>query len=83
KVVGLFRAGSEVAGSGIMRIIFDESQLILSRRANNRVVLALTSFFLFCMSSAVIATVLPFFFVDAETSPANPLSVEVSSGGAL
>nr|GFB19438.1 hypothetical protein [Tanacetum cinerariifolium] len=52
-------------------------------RANNRVVLALTSFFLFYMSLAVIATVLPFFFVEEETSPASPLSLAVSSGGAL
>nr|GFA09472.1 hypothetical protein [Tanacetum cinerariifolium] len=30
-------------------------------KANNKVVLALTSFLLFCMSSVVTATVLPFF----------------------
>nr|GFA18818.1 hypothetical protein [Tanacetum cinerariifolium] len=47
-------------------------------RANNRVVLVI-SFFLFCMSSAVIATVLPFFFVKEETLPASPLSLAVSS----
>nr|GEW35417.1 retrovirus-related Pol polyprotein from transposon TNT 1-94 [Tanacetum cinerariifolium] len=46
-----------------------------NRRANNRVVLALTSFFLFCMSSVVIAIVLSFFFVEEETSPASPLSL--------
>nr|GFB25582.1 hypothetical protein [Tanacetum cinerariifolium] len=49
------------------------------RRANSKVVLALTSFLLFCISSVVITTVLPFFFV--EHSLAGPLPV--SSGGAL
>nr|GFB36024.1 hypothetical protein [Tanacetum cinerariifolium] len=48
-------------------------------RANNKVVLALTSFLLFYISSVVIATVLPFFF--AELSLAGPLLV--SSGGAF
>nr|GFB29738.1 hypothetical protein [Tanacetum cinerariifolium] len=47
-------------------------------RANNRVVLALTSFLLFCISSVVIATVLPFFL--AELSLAEP--VPDSSRGA-
>nr|GEX99712.1 hypothetical protein [Tanacetum cinerariifolium] len=47
-------------------------------RANNRVVLALTSFLLFCISSVVIATVLPFFL--AEPSLAEP--VPDSSRGA-
>ncbi|GKD32001.1 hypothetical protein Tco_1242779 [Tanacetum coccineum] len=50
-----------------------------SGRANNRVVLALTSFLYFCISSAVIAIVIPFFF--AEPSPATHFPV--SSGGAL
>nr|GEU90973.1 putative reverse transcriptase, RNA-dependent DNA polymerase [Tanacetum cinerariifolium] len=47
-------------------------------RANSKVVLAFTSFLLFCISSVVIATVLPFFF--AELSVAEP--VPDSSGGA-
>nr|GFC79779.1 ribonuclease H-like domain-containing protein [Tanacetum cinerariifolium] len=47
-------------------------------RANSKVVLALTSFLLFCISSVVTATVLPFLF--AELSLAEPLPV--SSGGA-
>nr|GEY21934.1 hypothetical protein [Tanacetum cinerariifolium] len=48
-------------------------------RANNKVVLALTSFLLFCISYVVITTVLPFFF--AELSLAEPLPV--SFGGAF
>nr|GFA45175.1 putative reverse transcriptase domain-containing protein [Tanacetum cinerariifolium] len=48
-------------------------------RANNKVILALTPFLLFCISSVVITTVLPFFF--AELSLAEPL--HVSSRGAF
>nr|GEX85917.1 hypothetical protein [Tanacetum cinerariifolium] len=48
-------------------------------RANNKFVLALTSFLRFCISSVVITIVLPFIFV--ELSLAGPLPV--SSGGAL
>nr|GFD34687.1 hypothetical protein [Tanacetum cinerariifolium] len=49
-----------------------------SGRANSKVVLALTSFLLFCISFVVMATILPFFF--AELSLAEPFPD--SSGGA-
>ncbi|GKF00523.1 hypothetical protein Tco_0023873, partial [Tanacetum coccineum] len=48
-----------------------------SKRANNKVVLTLTSFLLFCMSLVVIATVIPFFFADASLATTFP----GSSGG--
>ncbi|GJW88684.1 hypothetical protein Tco_0164024 [Tanacetum coccineum] len=50
-----------------------------SGRANNKVFLALTSFLLFCMSLAVMATVLPFFFAEASLATAFPSS----SGGSV
>nr|GEY45359.1 hypothetical protein [Tanacetum cinerariifolium] len=48
-------------------------------RANSKVVLAFTSFLLFCISSVVIATVLPFFFAKLSLAEHVP----DSSGGAL
>ncbi|GJT22996.1 hypothetical protein Tco_0892933 [Tanacetum coccineum] len=54
-----------------------------SGRANNKVVLALTSFLLFCMSSVVIATVLPFFFAEASPATAFPGSSGVSRIGSF
>nr|GEW79815.1 hypothetical protein [Tanacetum cinerariifolium] len=76
---------SIIAKTGSSYISANSGDLSTSsgRRTNNKVVLVLISFFLFCMSSAVIATVLPFFFVEEETSPAGPLSLAVSYGGAL
>nr|GEY31607.1 hypothetical protein [Tanacetum cinerariifolium] len=46
-------------------------------RVNSKVVLAFTSFFLFCMSSVVNATVLPFFV--AVPSLAKPMAATVSN----
>ncbi|GJS13313.1 putative ribonuclease H-like domain-containing protein [Tanacetum coccineum] len=53
---------------------------LVKGRDSNKVVLAFTSFFLFCISSVVIATVLPF-FLAAEPSPVAILLG--SSGGQL
>nr|GEW06715.1 hypothetical protein [Tanacetum cinerariifolium] len=52
-------------------------------RANNKVVLALTSFLLFCMSSVVIVTVLPFFPSLVEPMAALSLGTSLESPNSM
>nr|GFB97115.1 hypothetical protein [Tanacetum cinerariifolium] len=70
--------GSQIKYEDINQIDEDDIEkmdikwnMALLRRANNKVVLALISFLLFCISSVVSATVLPFFL--AELSLVEPV----------
>ncbi|GJR23558.1 hypothetical protein Tco_0972085 [Tanacetum coccineum] len=73
---GKFQPLPEVEGKGKEKAGAEQAA---RESVNNRVVLALTSFFCFCMSSAVKATVLLFFFAE----PSATILLPTSSGGAL